>query len=393
MRSAGPLVYDTALVRKGIRTALQMLGNRVAEWSIEYTELDNKSDALLAVEQTRQLVLTDTDGDRKKDRDPVDFICGPLSSSDAAAVTYFISQRLAEIERIPQCSVTGQPSENITTSGGIGFIPNGLYRAYGYYLGTFAAETLHYETANCIHYADRIAEEIQSGFERGFIAGGGTVSSVTYVPPDTVDFTSYLSALQPADCTFFWVRGSGAIPFVRQHASLGLGGALLVAQSSNYSESQLEYLAALGSRLDLVGCDIYTPTLDNAMNKAFISTFQSLYPGEQPTPEAFGGWQAIMLYAEAVKTLAGQRQAGVTEKGALLGNSLEDLVDPRNPAHVIGTMAKLTIDTPAGSITMSKYGRTYVATRDFYILRSRDVGGGRIAWMPIYTYPQVRLGQ
>jgi hypothetical protein len=42
---------------------------------------------------------------------------------------------------------------------------------------------------------------------------------------------------------------------------------------------------------------------------------------------------------------------------------------------------------------MSKYGKTWVATRDFYILRSRNVGGGRIAWAPIHTYSQVLMGQ
>ena len=172
----GSLVYDTALVKKGIRTALKMLGDRIADWSIDVQEIDNKSDPLLAVEQSPRAGGDGvTNGDTKrKVRDPVDFICGPLSSSNAAAVSYFLSQRVEERERVPQCSVTAQPKENITTSGGVGFIPNGIYSSHGYYLGKFAAETLHFQTANCIHYADRIAEEIQSGFERGFTAGGGT---------------------------------------------------------------------------------------------------------------------------------------------------------------------------------------------------------------------------
>jgi ABC-type branched-subunit amino acid transport system substrate-binding protein len=140
--------------------------------------------------------------------------------------------------------------------------------------------------------------------------------------------------------------------------------------------------------LDMVACDVYTPLLDNTQNREFIAAFQGLYPGEYPTPEAFGGWQAVMLYAEAVKTLAEQRDAKVLRVG-----SDKDIVDPRTPADVIAVMAKLSINTPAGSITMSKYNKTYVATRDFYILRSRDVGGGRIAWAPLYTYAQVRMGQ
>lgn len=386
---SGPLVYDAALVKKGIRTALQMLGNELAGFPIEYKEVDNKSDPLVAVEQTRALVQTDTDGDKKKDRLPIDFMCGPLSSADAAGVAYFLSQRSEKSERIPQCSVTGQPRENMTTSAGVGFIPNGIYSSHGYYLGKFAAETLKYKTANCIHYTDRIAEEMQSGFERGFIAGGGTISSLTYVPTSTVDFAGYFAALAPADCTMFWVRGAGAIQFVRQYAASGLTGQLLVPMSSNYSESQLEYLDALGLGLDMIACDVYTPLLTNAKNREFIAAFQALYPGESPTPEAFGGWQAVTLYAEGVKRVAAERAIENKE------NKLKETerVDVHDPADVIAAMAKLTMDTPAGSITMAKYSKTYVATRDFYILRSKDVGGGRIAWAPLHTYSQVRMGQ
>lgn len=382
----GDLVYDTASVKKGIRTALQMLGNRLADWSIEYQEIDNQSDPLLAVEQIRELVETDTDGDGKQDREAVDFICGPLSSSDVAAVSYFLSQRDDVSERVPQCSVTGQPKENITTSGSIGFIPNGIYSSHGYYLGKFAAEILHFETVNCIHYADRIAEEIQSGFERGFTAGGGTISTLIYLPSTTVDFSSHFAAMPPADCTLFWIRGNGAIPFVRQYAASGLTGKLLVGQSSNYSESQLGYLDALDLGVDMIACDVYSPMLDNSENDSFIATYQQLYPGDYPTPEAFGGWQAVMLYAKAFQILATQRAEGIR-------NSSGELMDPRNPAHVITMMSTLTMDTPAGPISMGKYGKTYLATRDFYILRSRDVGANRIAWIPLYTYSQVRMGQ
>ncbi len=383
---SGGLVYDTALVSKGVNTALEMLGNRLADWSIDYQEIDNKGDSVLAVQQTRELVQTDTDDDGKKDREAVDFICGPLSSSDVAAITYFLAQREDETERVPQCSVTGQPRENITTSGDVGFIPNGIYSSYGYYLGKFAAETMHFKTVNCIHYADRIAEEMQAGFERSFTASGGTITSLTYVPSTTVDFAPNFASMLPADCTMFWIRGTGAIPFVSQYAASGLTGQLLVPQSSNYSESQLEYLQALGLNVDMIACDVYTPMLDNAANSEFIAAYQKLYPGDYPTPEVFGGWQAIMLYGKAVETLASQRSEGIrTREG--------ELVDPRNPVDVIAMMSTLSMDTPAGAITMSEYGKTYVATRDFYILRSRDAGGGRVAWAPLYTYSQVLMGQ
>jgi hypothetical protein len=190
--------------------------------------------------------------------------------------------------------------------------------------------------------------------------------------------------MQPADCTLFWVRGKGAIPFVRQYAASGHAGALLVPMSSNYSEAQLAYLGALGLGLGIIASDCYTPMLDSAQNILFISQYQELYPGEYPTPEAFGGWQAIMLYVEGVRKVAEARAAGITDEDGRL-------VDPSDPAAVIAAMSTLTMDTPAGLVTMSEYGKGYIPTRDFYILTSRDVGGGRIAWVPIKTYAQVDL--
>ena len=382
---SGALVYDAALVKQGVRTALEMLNNQIMGRPIQFVEIDNTSDPLRAVEATRTLL--EFEKNEKVKKAPVDFICGPLSSAAVAGVTFFLSQRDKAWERIPQCSVTAQPSDNIVTSGRLGFIPNGIYQSYGYYLGNFASEVLQYKTANCIHYTDRISEEIQKGFAQGFAEGGGTVSGLIYVPPDTTDFTGYLAAFTPADCTMFWVRGKGAIPFVRQYAASGLTGALLVPMASNYSESQLEYLGALGLGLGIIGSDIYTPMLDNAQNVQFIQAFQRLYPGEYPTPEAFGGWQAIMLYAEGVKKATEQRAAG-------LMNADEKLVDPSNPADVIAAMSSLNMETPSGYVTVTPYssGKTYLATRDFFILRSKDVGGGRIAWAPIKTYAQVLLG-
>ena len=209
---------------------------------------------------------------------------------------------------------------------------------------------------------------------------------MTYVPTATVDFSEYFAAMPAADCTMFWVRGTGAVPFVRQYANSGLRGQLLVPQSSNYHESDLEYLEALGLAPNMIACDVYTPVLSNEANEEFIAAYRSLYPGEYPTPEVFGGWQATMLYARAVEMLAQQRDEGIK-------NSIGEVMDPRNPAHVIEMLANMSMDTPAGAISMGEYGKTYVATRDFYILRSRDVGGGRMAWAPLFTYPQVRMGQ
>ena len=41
---------------------------------------------------------------------------------------------------------------------------------------------------------------------------------------------------------------------------------------------------------------------------------------------------------------------------------------------------------------MQPYKDAFIPTRDFYILETKQVGD-RIAWVPIYTYEQVELGE
>ena len=55
-------------------------------------------------------------------------------------------------------------------------------------------------------------------------------------------------------------------------------------------------------------------------------------------------------------------------------------------------MSTITLDTPAGSVTMKPYQDAFIPVRDWYILETKEVDG-RVAWVPIYTYEQVELGE
>jgi ABC-type branched-subunit amino acid transport system substrate-binding protein len=351
----GFMAYDVALAEKGILTAFEMLNNQVAGRPLEYVKADNGSDPVVAVDKARQLV----------ESDKISFLAGPIFSPAAQAVTDYLSKATG----IPQCSIVGQPSDNLTTANKLAFMPNGLYGSQGYYFGKYCAEQLGYKTANCIHYDDTAAHQLQDGFAKGFAEGGGTITSINYVPMDSVDFSSYLTAMKTADCTLFWIFGNGAVPFVKQYTDYGLKAPLVVPMSNNFSDEQLGELGALGA--GMVACDFYASTLDNQLNKDFIAAYQKLYPDEYPTPQGFGGYQAVMLFAKAVEATGGDT----------------------TPAKVIAAMSTMTMDTPAGKVTMAPYKDAYIGTRDFYILESKDVGNGRITWVPTYTFPQVQLGE
>jgi ABC-type branched-subunit amino acid transport system substrate-binding protein len=351
----GFMAYDVALAEKGILTALSMVNNQVLERPIEYIKVDNGSDPVIAVDKARQLV----------ESNKINFLLGPIFSPAVQAVTDY----LGKSSKIPQISILGQPSDNLATANKLAFMPMGLAGGQGYYFGKYCSEQLGYKTVNCIHYEDTQSHQLQAGFEKGFTEGGGTITSLNYLPIDSVDFSSYLTTLKPADATLFWIFGNGAVPFVKQYNDYGLKMPLLIPMANNFSDEQLAELGQMG--VGMVACDIYASTVDYPMNKDFIAAFQKLYPGENPTPQAFGGWQAVMMSVEAVKLTKGDT----------------------TPAKLIEVMSTMTLETPGGSMTMKPYKDGYIGTRDFFILQTKDVGGGRITWTPLYTYKQVFLGE
>ena len=209
---------------------------------------------------------------------------------------------------------------------------------------------------------------MEAGFEKGFTEGGGKVISLNFIPNDTVDFSSYLTTLKPADATLFWIFGNGAVPFVKQYRDYGIKAPLIVPMANNFTDEQLKELGDLG--LGMVACDLYAWTIDTPANKAFVDAYQKLYPGEHPNAEVYGAWVATTMCIEAVKATNG------------------DLT----PATLIKAMSTMSFDTPGGKETLSPYKGAYVGTRDFYMLKVEDVNGIK-TWVPIYTYQNVFLGE
>ena len=351
----GFMAMDVELAEKGILTRLDMIQNQWEGRPVEYKKADNGSDPVQAVDKARQLV----------ESDGIQFMAGPIFSPSAAAVTDY----LAKAGGIPQCSIVGQPSDNLKTANDLAFMPNGLYGSQGYYFGKYVGEQLGYKTVNCVNLEDTAARQLQAGFEKGLAESGGEVVSVQYVPIDTIDFSSYLTTLKDADATYFWVFGNGAAPFVKQYNDYGLTAPLIAPMSNNFSEQQLADLGQLG--VGMVACDFYSPEIDNEANAAFVAAYQKLYPGEYPAPQAYGGYQAVELFLQGVKASGGDT----------------------TPATLVKAMSTLTMTgLPGGDVTMKPYKGAFIPVRDWYILETKEVDG-RVAWVPIYTYEQVELGE
>ena len=343
----GFMAVDADMTDKGINLAIEQLGGQIAGRPVEYIKADNASDPVQAVDKARQLV----------ESDGIDVMLGPIFSPANAAVTDY----LAKNGGIPSISIYGQPIDNMKTANGLSFVPSGLFSFAGYLTGKYAAEEMGWKTANCINYEDTAGRQLQEGFNHGFEEAGGKILSTQFVPIDAVDFSSYLTSLKDADCTYWWIFGNGAAPFVKQYKDYGLTAPLITAMASNLTEPQLADLgdAALG----LIGGEFYSPEIDNPLNKEFVEAYKAKYDGQYPTMQSFGAWLAVNLFAGAVEKTGGDT----------------------TPAKLIDAMSSVTIDTPAGPYTMSKYQDMYVGTGSYFMMETKQVGD-RIAWVPVFTY-------
>ncbi len=343
----GFMAVDADMTDKGIELAIEQLGGQIAGRPVEYIKADNASDPVQAVDKARQLV----------ESDGIDVMIGPIFSPANAAVTDY----LAKNGGIPSISIYGQPIDNMKTANGLSFVPSGLFSFAGYMTGKYAAEEMGWKTANCINYEDTAGRQLQEGFNHGFEEAGGTILSTQFVPIDAVDFSSYLTSLKDADCTYWWIFGNGAAPFVKQYKDYGLTAPLITAMASNLTEPQL---ADLGDNaLGLIGGEFYTPEIDSPLNTEFVEAYKAKYDGAYPTMQSFGAWLAVNLFAGAVEQTGGDT----------------------TPATLIDAMSSVTIDTPAGPYTMSEYQDMYVGTGSYFMMETKQVGD-RVAWVPVFTY-------
>ena len=264
--------YDCQLADQGVKTALAMLNNQWEGRPLEYFAEDNGSDPVVAVDKARKLV--ESDKINCHDR------------PDLLALGQVRGGLPGQVQRHPEISIVGQPTENLETANGLAFIHTGFFDAHGYYFGKYLAEK-GYKTANVINYDDTPAYALTAGFKKAFVdEGGGQILSENYVPLDTVDFSSYLSAMKPADVTVDWIFGNGAVPFVKQYSDYGLKAPLAAPMSNNYSDAQLAELGDIA--LGMIACDYYAwtdrqPDRTRTSSRLTASSSRARNPPRRPT--------------------------------------------------------------------------------------------------------------
>jgi branched-chain amino acid transport system substrate-binding protein len=190
-------------------------------------------------------------------------------------------------------------------------------------------------------------------FKAGFEEAGGKVIKEVYPAVGTMDFASYLGAMdvKGADALYAFFAGTDAVRFVQQYQEFGLKKRLpLFGFISLVDEPYLDGMgdAAIG----IVVVSTYPPDLDTPKNNAFIKSYKAKY-GKSPDRYGALGYVAGNMIGATAEAMKGR---------------VEDF--PRVAKEMKRVASQ--IETPAGPLAFDQYNQRIV---DEYVLKTEKRSG------------------
>lgn len=336
----------------GFKLGLQHFGASVDGHPIQVTYDNDQGEPAVSLSDARQLVTADH----------VQAIEGPLLSSAIAVVApYVLGQGIPEDDLYlasPQQAAAYTKYGTGFTSGWDGFAPT----TEG---GRWAYDTMHWRHVTTVGLGISFGWQGVAGFAAQFTKLGGRIDKEIWVPSNTVDMSSYVSAIPAStQAVFVVLSGSQAANFVNDYASFGLkkkiplmGITTLTDQAALPAENTA---AALGVYTDAQYCD------DNpsAVNQAFANSYHAAY-GVYPSYYSEAGYTKAQILVAAVKSLH-----GVVSSEKALSTA----------------MRAVHITAPRGPVSFDH--STWSPVQNEYICKVESVHG-TLRNVPILTFPAV----
>lgn len=336
----------------GFKLGLQHFGTSVDGHPIQVTYDNDQGEPAVSLSDARQLITSDH----------VQVVEGPLVSSAIAAVApYVLGQGIPEDDLYlasPQQAAAYTRYGTGFTSGWDGFAPT----TEG---GRWAYDTMHWRHVTTVGLGISFGWQGVAGFAAQFTKLGGRIDKEIWVPSNTVDMSSYVSAIPAStQAVFVVLSGSQAANFVNDYASFGLqkkiplmGITTLTDQAALPAENTA---AALGIYTDAQYCD----GNPSAVNQAFANSYHAAY-GVYPSYYSEAGYTKAQILVAAVKSLH-----GVVSSEKALSTA----------------MRAVHITAPRGPVSFDH--STWSPVQNEYICKVESVHG-TLRNVPILTFPAV----
>lgn len=143
-----------------------------------------------------------------------------------------------------------------------------------------------------------------------YTKAGGTVVQQQWVPVPTPDFSSYLTALKPADALVAWDSGSDAIGLSTQWHQLGINKKMpiVAAFHGGFNDPFIPAAMAPADAAAMIGTAapmMYSPDSQDQVNQDFAAGFTKIMKFPPGDDGASGPYQAAMLFQAALQAPTG----------------------------------------------------------------------------------------
>lgn len=340
-------------ITNAMAMAFEEAGNAVNGRALKIIRADTETKPNVAAAKARELVTSDN----------VDFLVGPVASSEAMAIRDFVHQSKIPLV-MPNAGanvLTGEKCSPYIVR--VGFSNDQFVRPTGKWLfdkGVKSAFLLAPDYA--------AGRELMGGFKKSFTAAGGKIVGEEYSPfGQTSDFGPYLAKVKDAkpDAVFVFYAGSEAINFIKQAADFQLAKSVKITGAA-WTVSPL-FLPAQGeAAAGFLGSLNYVPALDNPANKAFQAKYQERH---KRVASEFGaaGYESGRLIVEALK-----RTQGAT----------------KDKKAVIEAMHKVEMNGPRGPVKIDPATNNVI--QNIYMVEARKGAGGKVDLAVVDTIANVK---
>lgn len=193
-------------------------------------------------------------------------------------------------------------------------------------------------------------KEVLGSFTAAFEKAGGKVVKQIYPKMGTNDFASYISEISQAkpDLVYAFLPGSDGVSFIKQYSDFGLKGKIPLSGSLEFGD-QLITAPTANVADGIISGIMYSPFLDNSVNKSFVAAYQKKY-NTLPNTFSANGYDSAQVIDKAIS------KAGSVKS--------EDLVK---------VLKGISFDSPRGPVTIDP--KTNNPIQNFYIAKNTKKNG------------------
>jgi len=336
----GPVPMQSKCITTGVEFAFDEVGKEIGGRSIQVFKEDAEVNPTVALTKVRRLV----------EENGVQFIVGPVMSHVAMAIHDYISKN--NVILIIPCAFTRvltspeKARENIFRT--VETTDQGNYPMGGWMI----KNTPHRKVV--IAGSDYAAgHHSMEAFEAAFEEAGGKVIKGVYPKLGTIDFSSFLPAMDAAgaEALFAFFAGTDAVRFVQQYQEFGLKKRIPLYGGGVINDDP--YLDSMGdAAIDIIAGTHYPWTLDTPENLAFVKAYTEKY-GESPNRYVEYGYTAGQMIVAAAKSLNGEVEEA-----------------PRVAKEIKRVASKIV--TPSGPLEFDEYNQRII---NYYVVKTEKRDG------------------